>query len=388
MAMPPRRRPGPSARLKLTLSYAGFLVIAGVLLLAVVWLFLLRYVPDSTINTTGGFVPNRSDLQRAFTPAAAAVLGFLLVLGLVGGWFLAGWMLAPLARIGRVAQLTAEGSLEHRVHLEGRADEFRELADVFDAMLDRLESQVAQQKRFAANASHELRTPLAISQSLLEVARRDPAADPQESFSRLEEVNQRAIAVTESLLLLSRADAGGLDLEPVDLSLLAEDAVEVLLPLAERRGVSIEVSGEPVWVAASAALLPHVVSNLVHNAIVHNLQVDGAVQVCVDHDASGAVLRVDNTGEALSRELVATLTEPFRRGAERRRPRVERPGVGETGPHRAEGTAPARGGRPEPAGVGLGLALAQSIIRAHGATLTLEPRPTGGLRATVHLARV
>ena len=161
-----------SARLKLTLSYAGFLLLAGALLLAVVWVFLLRYVPDSVLITpaprggpAGPFVPNRSDLQRAFVPRAATALAFLLVLGLVGGWFLAGRMLGPLTAITDAARLAATGSLSHRIRLPGRQDEFRELADAFDGMLARLEAHVAEQQRFAANASHELRTPLAITQT-------------------------------------------------------------------------------------------------------------------------------------------------------------------------------------------------------------------------------
>ena len=142
------RAPGVSVRLKLTLSYAGFLMLAGALLLAVVWVFLLRYVPDGV--RPGMFGPNRSDLQRAFVPKAAAALAFLLMFGLLGGWILAGRMLAPLTRITDATRLAAGGSLSHRILLEGRDDEFRELADAFDAMLARLEAHVAEQQRFAA----------------------------------------------------------------------------------------------------------------------------------------------------------------------------------------------------------------------------------------------
>src|SRR3954453_2662078 len=168
------RAPGLSVRLKLTLSYAGFLMLAGALLLATVWVFLLRYVPDVPpqdrhpgLRLTG---PSREDLLRAFAPRAAEVLAFLLVFGLLGGWILAGRMLAPLARITDATRMAAKGSLSHRIELEGRQDEFRELADSFNAMLARLEAHVAGQQRFAANASHELRTPRAITQALLDVA--------------------------------------------------------------------------------------------------------------------------------------------------------------------------------------------------------------------------
>ncbi len=169
------RARGPSVRLRLALSYAGVLVVAGALLLAVVWVFLLRYVPDQVITfppadapgqrvrDPGLFVPGRSDLWRAFAPKAALALGLLLVLGVAGGWLLAGRLLAPLARLTDATRLAAGGQLSHRVRLPGRDDEFRVLADAFDGMLERLEAHVAEQQRFAANASHELRTPLAIT---------------------------------------------------------------------------------------------------------------------------------------------------------------------------------------------------------------------------------
>ena len=139
------RQQGLSVRFRLTLSYAGFLVLAGGLLLAVVWAFLLRYVPDGPISADNGFIPNRTDLLRAFAPAAALVLLFLLVIGLAGGWFLAGHMLAPLGQIADAARLASTGSLSHRIRLAGKGDEFRELADAFDHMLEQLEAQVAAQ---------------------------------------------------------------------------------------------------------------------------------------------------------------------------------------------------------------------------------------------------
>jgi two-component system sensor histidine kinase VanS len=167
-----------SVRLKLTLSYAAFLMVAGALLLGTVWLFLLRYVPEVIEGPL--FAPSQSDLVRAFAPRVAAALAFLLVLGVVGGWILAGRMLAPLTRITAATRRAATGSLSHRIRLEGRNDEFRELADAFDTMLARLEAHDAEQRRFAANASHELRTPLAITQTMLDVARSDPDPDTDE----------------------------------------------------------------------------------------------------------------------------------------------------------------------------------------------------------------
>src|SRR4029079_17733330 len=151
-------------------------------------------------------VQSHAALWRAFAPTAAIVMTFLLVFGLLGGWLLAGRMLAPLNRITDATRIAANGSLTHRIELEGRQDEFRELADAVDTMLARLEAHVAEQQRFAANASHELRTPLAVSKAILDVARTDQSHGAGEIIDRLHAVNTRAIDLTEALLLLSRAD--------------------------------------------------------------------------------------------------------------------------------------------------------------------------------------
>ncbi|QAY64535.1 HAMP domain-containing histidine kinase [Xylanimonas allomyrinae] len=367
------RAPGTSVRTRLAFSYAGFLMVAGVLLIAVVWVFLLRYVPDEAVRlparparslagspgNPGLFIPGRYDLWRAFAPKAALALAALLVLGLVGGWFLAGRMLAPLNRITAATRAAGSGSLSHRIRLPGRRDEFRELADAFDGMLAQIEAHVAEQRRFAANASHELRTPLAIARTLIEVARNDPDRDVDELLARLLAVNQRATDLTEALLVLSRADQGTFTRETVDLSLLAEEATETLLPFAERRGLTVETSGDVALTVGSPALLLQLATNLVHNAIVHNTTGHGGVWVTTSTGPQVVRLTVENTGDVLAPELVATLAEPFRRGTDRV--------------------------RSDHAGVGLGLAIATSIARAHGGSLDLAPRDGGGLRVTVRL---
>ncbi|HWJ85379.1 MAG TPA: HAMP domain-containing sensor histidine kinase [Cellulomonas sp.] len=357
------RTPGLSVRLKLTLSYAAFLVLAGVLLLGVVWIFLLRDVRLRFL------VPNLDNLPRIIEPAsfgpavfgtaAAAVMAFLLVFGLVGGWVLAGRMLAPLNRITEATRAVARGSLSHRIRLPGRSDEFRDLADAFDAMVAQLDAHVAEQRRFAANASHELRTPLAITQTLLDVARKDPDHDTGRLVDRLHAVNARAIDLTEALLVLSRADQRSFDDEPLDLSLVAEEAVETLLPLADERGVTVTADAAAAPTTGSPALLLQLTTNLVHNAIVHNLPAHGSVQVVTRAEPDGVTLTVENTGDRLAPDLVSTLTEPFQRGTER--VRADHPGVG------------------------LGLAIARSICDAHGGTLTLVPLAAGGLRVAVRL---
>ncbi|UJP09335.1 HAMP domain-containing histidine kinase [Microbacterium sp. KUDC0406] len=357
------RSRGMSVRARLALSYAGVIVLTGAALLTVVWAFLLRYVPSGSgwmqgADGTVRVVPSQGDLVRAFTPPTVAMFALLVVCGLVGGWFLAGRMLRPLGRLHEAAGLAASGSLSHRVSLPGRGDEFTDLADAFDRMLAELERHVGEQQRFAANASHELRTPLAITRTMLEVAAADPSIDREELIARLTAVNTRAIGLTESLLLLSRADRAVRESTPVDLALLAEDAIETLAPLAASRGVVFDTELSSAVTAGSPTLLQQLATNLVHNAIVHNLPSGGGVAVRTSSEAEAVVLVVGNNGAELSEQEVAHLTEPFQHGA-----RTTEHGEG----------------------VGLGLAIAASIVRAHDGTLSLAPLAGGGLVATVRL---
>jgi two-component system sensor histidine kinase VanS len=253
----------------------------------------------------------------------------------------------------------SERNLNERLALQGPPDELKDLADTIDGLLTRLEAHVAKQQRFAANASHELRTPLAITQTLLDVARNDPNRENGELVDRLHEVNTRAIDLTEALLLLSRADQRSFTQEQVDLSLMAEEATETLLPLAESRGVTIETSGETTTTIGSHALLLQLTTNLVQNAIVHNLPKQGTVRVTTSAHPTSVELTVENTGEKLTPQLVSTLDEPFQRGSKRI--------------------------RTDHTGIGLGLAIVKSITQAHDGTLTLAPRAAGGLRVTVQL---
>ena len=229
-------------------------------------------------------------------------------------------------------------------------------------MLEQLESHVAEQQRFAANASHELRTPLAISQALLDVARNDPTRDQGELIERLHTVNTRAIDLTEALLLLSRGDRRNFTREPVDLSLIAEEATETLLPLAEQRRITLDVTGETTQTVGSAALILRMVTNLVQNAIVHNLPAGGTVTVHTESQHDGSLLRVENTGHR------------SRRNSYRPSPN----------PSNAERNASAPTSTPASAS-GWPSCTASSEPTTGPSTST--PRPAGGLLVTIRLPR-
>ena len=346
-----------SARLRLTLSYAGFLVIAGAAMMALLF-YIIRFVPEGNLRTDTGYAPDRSDLLDALWPRTWQVLAMLVVIGLVGGWFLAGRMLRPLHRISEVALRVAAGSLEPRVRLEGPRDEFRQLAETFDSMLDRLERSFEEQRRFAANASHELRTPYAIERSMLDVALADPdGIDVDRLVRRLDETNRRGTETVEALLILSRLDQGQLPpTAPLDVAEVTAEVVERLRPLADEAGVSLETHLAEGDVDGDATLFRQLVTNLVLNGIRHNVGPGGRVRVETVSGADGTVtLEVSNTGPVVPLDLLDTLTEPFVRGV----------------------------GRVAPEGSGLGLAIVARVARVHGAYLYLTALPDGGLQVRV-----
>jgi two-component system, OmpR family, sensor histidine kinase VanS len=368
--------PWRTVRLRLTLLYGALFFVSGAALLAITYLIFRSasrvnvLVPNGPTHRAVGrdaatelryaeLVRHSTDALHHGLLRSVIVLAIMTVVSIALGWLVAGRVLRPLRAMAATTRQISERNLQERLALSGPRDELKDLADTIDGLLARLQTHVAQQQRFAANASHELRTPLALTQTLLDVARNDPERDNGELVERLSAVNTRAIDLTEALLLLSRADQRSFAREDVDLSLVAEEATETLLALAEERGVTIETSGDLAPAVGSRALLLQLSTNLVHNAIVHNLPEHGNVWVSTSSRADVAELTVENTGEKLAPQMVPNLAERFLRGTERV--------------------------STEHAGVGLGLAIVESIARAHDGSLTLTPRAAGGLRVTVRL---
>ncbi|WP_307851181.1 HAMP domain-containing sensor histidine kinase [Nocardiopsis sp. MG754419] len=355
-----------TARARLALSYALFLVAAGVAVLLGVYV-VLRYVPDYPLTTSdpsvqGDPVASRTEILQALLRMSGGVLLFLAVVGTVGGWFLAGWVLRPLHHLNDAARAAAEGRLDHRIRMRGRNDEFRQLADSFDHMLERLDDTFAAQERFAANASHELRTPLAVTGAILDAARLDPEGrDVPEVLERLRATNARAIGLTESLLRLADVQAVHTVSTPLDLAREVRASVDEHAEEALRRGLRLEHRLAPAPVRGDAALLAGVADNLVDNALRHNADA-GHVLVTTGYDpATGAVfLRVANPGRVYGAAEADRLREPF---------------------HRAGRTRDGDGAR----GYGLGLALVDRVAQVHQGRLEIVPRAGGGLVVTVHL---
>ncbi|MFI9230778.1 sensor histidine kinase [Streptomyces rimosus] len=399
----------PTIRIRLTLLYGGMFLMAGVVLLAIIYLFAANTLKEGTLeiqvfgtNITLGkanchdlpSVGTVNDINAAIDKCLrnqrAAVLQTFLnrsLLALLGltvvafafGYAMAGRVLSPLGRITRTAQRVAGSDLHRRIELGGPDDELKELADTFDEMLDRLDRAFESQRRFVANASHELRTPLAINRTLLEVQLADPDASPElaQLGKTLLATNERSEQLVEGLLLLARSENKIVDKKPVDLAEVASQALDQARAEAQAKGVEIRGVRQQAFVQGNGVLLERIALNLVQNAVRYNVPEEGQrealpveggggrrvgwVEVTTEPQQDYAVLVVSNTGPAVPAYEVDNLFEPFRRL------RTERTGSDK--------------------GVGLGLTIVRAAVRAHDGTTTAHPREGGGLVIRVVLPR-
>jgi len=385
-----RRR--STIRLRLTALYAGAFFLAGAILIALMYFYLQQSLPNRAAGAQGIVqqflaergVRNRPVVDRLFSAIAAQaeqerretlrgmLIWSLAALGAVGiaaggfGWLLAGRALAPLQNVTATARRVADRSLHERIGLRGPEDEIKELADTFDAMLERLDRAFDGQRRFVANASHELRTPLAINRTLIEVALDDPdAPDATRKLGEtLLEVNHRNERLIDGLLVLATSDQQINNQSGVDLAEIAHRAITTFRPAADQAGVRIGSNLRYARVAGDPALLQRLAENLVDNAVRYNVVEHGWVHVTVGGDQQWARLTVENTGPVVAPFEVDVLFEPFRRLASRER------------------TAEAANTR---RGVGLGLSIVRSVATAHGGDVRAEARTDGGLVVSVTL---
>lgn len=379
----------PTIRIRLTLLYGGMFLIAGILLLSIIYLLAaqalnvgsdlpFKIVSGQVASDTCNFPsqPSAGELNNAMNACVneqrqhaldnllsrslLALLG-LAVIAFAFGYAMAGRVLSPLGRITRTARRVAGTDLSRRIELDGPDDELKELSDTFDEMLDRLERAFTAQQRFVGNASHELRTPLAINRTLLEVQLSDPGAPPelQQLGKTLLATNERSEQLVEGLLLLARSDNQIVERKPVNLAEVADRAVDQVRTEADAKGVEIRGERGPAVVQGNGVLLERIALNLVQNAVRYNVPDEGWVEVTTEAQHGQAVLVVSNTGPVVPAYEIDNLFEPFRRL------RTERTGSDK--------------------GVGLGLSIARSVARAHGGRIIAEPREGGGLVMRVTL---
>jgi signal transduction histidine kinase len=328
-----------------------------------------RKVSDVLQEVTNSY---RSKTLHELVVKSLQALGLMALLSVGFGWAISGRVLAPLHRMTATARKLSEENLHERIALDGPDDELKELADTFDAMLARLEAAFESQKRFVANASHELRTPLSIMRTEVDVALADPDATP-EDLRRMAEVVRRATersdALIDGLLMLARSDRGPAALAPVDLAMLAEEALVQSGAEAAAAGVETSSRFDPAPTNGDAALLGRLAGNLIENAIRHN-EPGGRLEVVTGPAPDGGEVRlaVANSGPVIDAAEVDGLFEPFRR----------------LGNDRMAGSPGATGaGR----GAGLGLSIVRSVVAAHGGRVVARPRPGGGLIVEIFLPR-
>ena len=379
----------PTLRIRLTMFYGGMFLLAGLVMVLVMYVFVsqafhvvghpqyLKLGQGMVVQTSNGqdlttdqynaimaakeAATSSSALHTLLLKSISALIA-LLILAVAFGYAMAGRVLQPIGRITRTARQVASSDMHRRIELDGPDDELKELADTFDEMLERLDRSFESQRTFVSNASHELRTPLAINRTLLEVQLSDPASSPdlQQLGKTLLATNLRSEQLVEGLLLLARSDNELVDRRPVDLAEVARQALEQTRAEAADRGVRLESALEPAVVSGNGVLLERIALNLIQNAVRYNQAEDGWVKVAVRTADGAGELVVTNTGQLVPGYELEHIFEPFRRGSGKERTRSDK-------------------------GVGLGLSIVRSVVRAHGGTIEAVGRPDGGLDMRVRV---
>lgn len=367
-----------SVRRRLTLTYTGLFLVAGAVLLLINYEFMSRlpFGGPTVMQVVGsgytGLAITPGDVNQIVNSVRDASLRQLLVQSIVAlgimamvsallGWYVSGRIVQPLREMTATARRLSEHNLLERFNLQGPNDELMDLANTFDAMLERLDNAFQSQKNFVANASHELHTPLAITRAAIEtqLERKGPTRDQWRDMSeRVLTSTERSERLITSLLLLARVERGGQAREVVDLGNVVKEVLKEARPEAAKERVELDARIEPVTVTGDAALLRRMVANLIQNAVRYN-QPNGFVILSLKPQDDRAQLAVMNSSAPLSLETLTEMFEPFRRGSDSR-------------------TRSSRGS-------GLGLSIVRSIAVAHGGTVGAESMDGIGVQVTVEL---
>jgi signal transduction histidine kinase len=300
----------------------------------------------------------RDRTLSAIKGASLIGLGVLTIASAGLGWLVSGRALRPVRSITEAARRASELRLGQRLALTGPDDEFKQLADTFDVMLERLDAAFTSQKRFVANAAHELRTPLTAMRTAIEVTLSKPTRTPDQleaMAARVKRSVERAEATVEALLTLATSEVGPTAQEAIDLATAAEDALDATHTAIDERHITVDAALEPALARGDRVLLERMVANLIENAVRHN-NPGGWIGLRTIQQADSAVFEIANTGPSVPAEQIPTLFEPFARAGQRLN---------------------------SSDGVGVGLSIANAIARAHNATITARPRPGGGLEMSV-----
>jgi signal transduction histidine kinase len=352
-------------RVRLTGLYAFVLITSGAILLLV------------TIGLVAGFRRSSSAAAPGTVPGphfhvgsgpgislhlvavmAAIAFGVMALASIWLAWSLAGRVLRPLSAITSAVREMSASNLDQRLSYQGPRDELKELADTFDALLDRLEAAFRSQRRFIANASHELRTPLARLKTLVQVAISDPEADAGSLRTAHERVlvsEQQLEDLIDALLTLAAGEHAPMHREPIELGESAKSALEAHRREIGASGLRLHAELHPAAAQGDPRLVDRLVENLIDNAIRHN-EPNGWVEVSTSAGNDHSLVTVANGGALIGADEAERLAQPFHRGDERTR---------------------------HDRGHGLGLSIVHAIATAHGATVTTTARNEGGLTVEV-----
>ncbi|MGH2903836.1 MAG: sensor histidine kinase [Solirubrobacteraceae bacterium] len=292
---------------------------------------------------------------RVLAVVSLIALAVMAVVSMGLGWLIAGRVLRPLRTITTAAREISATNLHQRLALDGPDDEFKELGDTFDGLLGRLEASFQSQRQFVANASHELRTPLARLKTLAQVALADPHADVASLRAAHERVlasEQQLEELIEALLGLARGERSLDRREPLDLAVVTGEVIAACRQEIERRGLRLHATLDPARAEGNPRLVERLAANLIDNAIAHNVA-GGRIDVTTATEAGQAVLSVANDGPVIPPEELDRLQRPFQR-------------LGATRTNQGDGH-------------GLGLSIVHAIASTHGATVSTQAQPHGGL---------
>ncbi|PZG22622.1 two-component sensor histidine kinase [Micromonospora craterilacus] len=350
------RIPRRSLHVQLTLLYAVPFLISGVVLLAIPLLGNKQATPAGPVADPAGVPGDGGHLDRQFTTSAWAIAG-MVVVSLLLGWFVARRFLRPLRTITATAREISASDLHRRLGRTGLHDEFTDLAETLDDLFQRLQAAFESQRHFIANASHELRTPLTAERTVLQVALADPDATTETLRSACHEVlalSDQQERLIEALLTLAHGEQGLQLHTPLDVADTVAEVVAARHHDAGRRGIRMHTALDRAPATGDPDLIERLVVNLVDNAVRHNAP-GGWVEISTTTTATGAAIRVSNSGPVVPPGDVDALFQPFRQVGNRRTR------------------------HPDGHGHGLGLAIVRAIAEAHGATLDAQARTTGGL---------
>jgi len=369
-----------SVRFRLTALYSLVLFGLAAFMVAGLYALIATRLHDETVYVTrqvtvaervpGGFTLTPTEVREEYRSVeqlanaralgllrtySLTALGILFLVSLVVGWLVAGRVLAPIGRITAVARDIQATDLSRRIALHGPPDELKELADTFDAMIERLDDAFEGQRRFIQETSHELRNPLAVIRTNLDVALADPDASAQELRATAELVGRNAERMTrlvDDLLVYARSGSPARVLEPVDLADLVAEVAEEFRAPARARSLVLHPEAHPgLVVAGDRVSLRRALVNLVANAV-RLAPERSTVALGAGRVDQRVWMAVADEGPGIAPEDRPLVFQRFWRGNQ--------------ASAREEGRS------------GLGLAIVDQVVREHRGTIDLQPTAAGG----------